>query len=154
MRLTLTKDWKVLWVVVPTTSWLGALQINLKRARMIGASTYIAPHWKTRLHRHGPAYRPCTLILQVNSQLSHTSKQQRDTRNKIVDNYVELPLVIGGVQKQAVYLAGSEQARVYAPFPCGPLCIGSSCGCQSIQHLPHFSAGLYGQQNKQADRIL
>ena len=44
--------------------------------------------------------------------------------------------------------------RVYAPFPCGPLCIGSSCGCQSTQHLPHFSAGLYGQQNKQADRIL
>jgi len=35
----------------------------------MGASTYIAPHWKTRLHRHGPkaAYRPCTLTLQVNS---------------------------------------------------------------------------------------
>ena len=38
---------------------------------------------------------------------------------------------------------------IEVPFPCDPLCIGSSYGQQSIQYLPHFSARVYGQQNKQ-----
>ena len=62
MGLTLTKDWKMLWVVVPTTFWLGALQINLRRVTDCGCKhVYTATHWKTGLHRHGPAYQPCTL---------------------------------------------------------------------------------------------
>ena len=33
-----------------------------------------------------------------------------------------------------------EKLPACAPFPCGPLCIGSSYGQQSTQYLPHSSA--------------
>ena len=47
MGLTLTKDWKMLWVVVPTTSWLGALQIDLRRVTDCGCKhVYTTTHWK------------------------------------------------------------------------------------------------------------
>jgi len=68
LRLTLTKDWKVEWVVLPTSAWFNALQVNLYWRVSVIANCLNVPNSLSVLAKHSGSiavsnsWRDCTNI--------------------------------------------------------------------------------------------
>ena len=81
LRLTLTKDWKVEWVVLPTSAWFNALQVNLYWRVSVIANCLNVPNSLSVLAKHSGSiavfnsWRDCTNICNAKA----ANAQQRNT---------------------------------------------------------------------------